>query len=82
MKKSDFTLQSFPAFVDLKSVTLLDTIVIISIATIAVGGVKLIYAYLADKARLFLQNHQIAKIINFTAAVLMISTGIFLIAKN
>lgn len=76
-----FYVSFFPAFVDLKNITLVDTLTIIAIAIVAVGGVKLGYAYLADRARSLFQSSRIMKGINLVAAGVMIVVGIFLIGK-
>lgn len=80
-KATLFYLGFFPAFVDLSQVTFLDTGIIIAIATAAVGGVKLGYAFMANKARLMISS-QIARGLNITAGCVMIAVGVFLIIKN
>ena len=77
-----FYLSFFPAFLDLKSVSILDTIIVMAIATITIGGAKLSYAYMADRARSFLTSSKIKKRINAIAGSVMISTGVFLIVKT
>lgn len=77
-----FYLGFFPAFVDLSSVTLSDIGLIMLVATLAVGGVKLIYAYMADKARLLINSGRARKILNIVAGSLMIASGIWLVAKT
>ena len=77
-----FYISFLPAFVDLSSVTIVDTIIIMVSATIAVGSVKLAYAYMADKSRLLFKSARTKKIINFTAGSVMIGTGIFIMAKT
>ncbi len=77
-----FYLGFFPAFIELKNVSILDTCIIMAIATIAVGGVKLGYAYMADKARLIFQSSRAKKIINIIAGTVMIGTGILLLVKT
>ena len=44
-----FYLGFFPAFLDLSAITFLDTGIITGIVIVAVGGVKLGYAYMADR---------------------------------
>lgn len=53
-----------------------------AIATIAVGGVKLAYAYMADKARLLFKSSRAKKGINIIAGTVMIGTTILLLAKT
>lgn len=74
-----FYLGLFPAFVDLSSVSMAEIGIIMLVATLAVGGVKLIYAYLADRARLIFNNSRAKKAINITAGSLMMVTGIYLV---
>jgi threonine/homoserine/homoserine lactone efflux protein len=80
-KATLFYLGFFPAFLDLSQISYLDTVIIIGITIVAVGGVKLGYALMADQARL-LVNSKTRKIINIVAGVVMIAVGLFLIPKG
>ncbi|MFB2895878.1 LysE family translocator [Aerosakkonemataceae cyanobacterium BLCC-F50] len=80
-KATLFYLGFFPAFVDLSKVSWFDTGVIIAIATLAVGGVKLSYAFMANKARLLISS-KITKVLNIIAGCVMIAVGVFLIIKT
>lgn len=80
-KATLFYLGFFPAFIDISQISYLDTGIIIAVATVAVGGVKLGYAFMADKARL-LFNSNIRNKINTIASFVMISMGIFLLIKT
>ena len=77
-----FYISFFPAFIDSNTITVLDTIAIISIAILTIGGIKVAYVYMADKAKLLLKDSMVIKTINLIAGTLMIAAGIFLIAKN
>ncbi len=77
-----FYLSFFPAFLDLSSVSVVDTGIIMAIAALAVGGVKLGYAYMADQARFLFQSSQAKRAMNMTAGSVMIGTGIFLMANT
>ena len=77
-----FYIGFFPAFLELSSVSIFDTSIIMVIAAIAVGGVKLGYAYMADKARLLFKSSRVKKVMNITAGSVMIGTGIFLVVKT
>jgi threonine/homoserine/homoserine lactone efflux protein len=68
-----------PAFVDLSTISFVDTIIIMIGATLSAGGVKLLYAYMGDRSRLLFQSHKAKKVINISAAVVMITTGLFLV---
>ena len=74
-----FYLGFFPAFIDLSGVTFLDTGIILVIAALAVGGPKLVYAVLADRAGVLLINTGAYKAINGVAGLLLIGIGLFLI---
>lgn len=42
-----FYLGLFPVFIDLSLATVTDAVIIVTAATVAVGGVKLVYAFVA-----------------------------------
>jgi threonine/homoserine/homoserine lactone efflux protein len=79
-KATLFYLGFFPAFLDLTQVSVLDTLIIITIATLSVGGVKLTYALMADRARLLI-NAKRRKVMNAIAGCVMMTVGIFLFVK-
>lgn len=76
-----FYLFSFPAFLDLSTVSVFDAAVIVAIATLAVGGAKIFYAFMADRARLLIspEGHQG---MNVAAGSVMIAVGVFLLVKG
>jgi len=80
-KATLFYLGFFPAFLDLSQISYFDTSIIIAITIVAVGGVKLGYAFMADRARLLVSS-KIRKGINITAGCVMIAVGIYLIIKS
>ena len=77
-----FYMGFLPAFVDLSTLSITDASVIIATATIAVGGVKIGYAYIANSAKLFFQNAKAIKLINTSAGSIMILTGVYLVVKR
>jgi len=77
-----FYLGFFPAFIDLSRMTPTDTLTIIVIAIVGVGGAKLIYAYLADRASLAFKNTRAVRAINTLAACVMIAVGLTLLLKT
>jgi threonine/homoserine/homoserine lactone efflux protein len=77
-----FYISFLPAFVDMSHISILDTLIIMAISTLIVSGVDMIYAYMADKARLLLNSDKTKKIIDIVAGSIMIGTGIFLMAKS
>jgi threonine/homoserine/homoserine lactone efflux protein len=76
-----FYLVFFPAFVDLSTLSYVDASIIIVIAIVAVGGVKLAYAFMAGRARLFFKRPVAIKRINITAGSIMIAVGVFLLVQ-
>jgi threonine/homoserine/homoserine lactone efflux protein len=76
-----FYLGFFPAFIDLSQMTPADTLIIIFIAVIGVGGAKLVYAYLADRASLLFKNSRAIRGINWLAGSVMIAVGVALLLK-
>jgi threonine/homoserine/homoserine lactone efflux protein len=77
-----FYLGFFPAFFDLRLLTPLDTLLIILVATLGVGGPKLLYAWLADRASLIFDNRRAVRGLNLFAAVIMIAVGVVLVLKT
>ena len=62
--------------------TPVDTLVIILIAIVGVGGAKLIYAWLADRASLIFRNTRAIRALNIFAALVMIAVGVALLLKT
>jgi len=79
-KATLFYLGFFPAFLDISKISYLDTCIIIAITIVGVGGVKLCYAFMASRAKLFI-NYRIRKGINIAAGCVMIAVGVFLVTK-
>jgi threonine/homoserine/homoserine lactone efflux protein len=75
-----FYLGFFPAFFDISKISYFDTAIVIAIATVAVGSVKLIYASMANRARLLIRS-KISRGINIAAGCVMIAVGAFLVIK-
>lgn len=77
-----FYMGLFPAFLDLSGVTLTDTVIIMLVATVVVGGVKLSYVFAADKAMSFLDNPAARRVLNVAAGCMLCGTGIYLLARS
>ena len=60
----------------------LSSITIMLIATIAVGGVKTSYAYLAERAKRFFENTGAKRKLDIAAGVLLLGTGLFVFFRN
>ena len=74
-----FYLGFFPAFVDLAAVTPVDTVVIVAIAVLSVGGAKLAYAYLAARASQLVRRSGLYRALHVVAGLTLVSVGIVLI---
>jgi threonine/homoserine/homoserine lactone efflux protein len=77
-----FYLGFLPAFVNLATMTPADTLIIIVLATIGVGGAKLIYAGLAVRASQLLKNTRAIRAMNMLASCVMIAVGLVLLIKT
>jgi threonine/homoserine/homoserine lactone efflux protein len=77
-----FYLGFFPAFIDLSTMTPADTLIIVLIAILGVGGAKLMYAFLADRASVMFKDSRALRGINILAACIMIAVGIALLLKT
>jgi len=75
-----FYLGFFPAFIDLKVLSLADFLIVICLTILGVGGVKLAFAALADRAVVFWGSN-ILRRINVLAGGLMCAIGLYLIAR-
>jgi threonine/homoserine/homoserine lactone efflux protein len=71
----------FPAFLDLEAISVWDIALIILIATLAVGGVMLGYAFAASKSRRLLSSARAQKNVNRTASGVMACSGVLLATK-
>ncbi|MGK7911134.1 MAG: LysE family translocator [Synechococcus sp.] len=72
----------FPAFVDVSSLSTWHVGTILGVAAIAVGGVKVGYAFLADRARTFLIHPKVRLAMNYASAIVLFGTGLFVLAKR
>ncbi|WP_437674447.1 LysE family translocator [Sorangium sp. So ce131] len=77
-----FYMGLFPAFMDMSRVSLADTALVMSIATVVVGGVKIGYAYAAERAAVFFENARARRRMNIAAGAVMIGTGIYLLLRG
>ena len=73
-----FYLGLIPAFITIGHLTLANEIVIVGMVASLVGGVLLVYAWLAVTARHFLNNPRRVRLLNRTAATTMIGSGVAL----
>lgn len=79
-KATLFYLGFLPAFLDISQISYLDTAIVVAITIVAVGGVKLFYAFMAHKARSLLRFHSTG--INRIAGAVMVAVGIVVLSKS
>ncbi|WP_437813608.1 LysE family translocator [Sorangium sp. So ce1078] len=77
-----FYMGLFPAFLDLSSVSLADTAILMSIATGVVGGVKLGYAYAAERATSLFEKSTARRRLNMAAKTVMLGTGVYVLFRG
>ncbi len=76
-----FYVSLFPAFVDLSALRITDVLMIAIITIIAVGGVKIFYAFSAKKVVSISRSLNIQGAAKKTAGVFMVGAGSYLIVK-
>ncbi|MGA0032290.1 MAG: LysE family translocator [Burkholderiales bacterium] len=76
-----FYLGFFPAFLDLNGLSILDITLVLSITVLTVGGVKLVYAALAARARGW-AGAGTARGISLVAGLVMIAVGLALLLRG
>ena len=76
-----FYLGFLPAFVDLTTISLMQTGMILVIAVFAVGTPKLVYAVLAERAGRWTKGSRVASVKNKLAGSVMIGVGILLVVR-
>lgn len=74
-----FYVSFLPAFLDVSTASMADIGILLTSATVAVGGGKLVYVYLADQSRQLFQRHRARKVLNLTAGSVMVGTGLMLL---
>ncbi|MGF1778925.1 LysE family translocator [Vibrio nomapromontoriensis] len=77
-----FYMGFFPAFIDLKSIDVLDAFLIIAISTLSVGGVLCSYAIMASKAGRLLEGKQSKRWLHRLSGSILASCGTALIVKT
>lgn len=77
-----FYVSLFPAFVDVMTIKAVDITVLVVLTVVAVGGVKLAYAYFATRLVALAKTFRAQRAIKTTAGGLMVGAGAYLIAKH
>lgn len=76
-----FYLGFFPAFFDVSVITRLDVCLIMAITTVAVGGVKVAYAYMAGRAGLLL-NFRFKRGVSMAGGGVLVLVGFLQLIKS
>jgi threonine/homoserine/homoserine lactone efflux protein len=77
-----FYLGFFPAFIDLNNISQTDIGIIIVVTIIAVGGVKVAYAFASNQASALLKNTTAKTMLNRFAGCAMLVTGGYLVITS
>ena len=77
-----FYLGFLPAFLDMSTITLQDTLIVMLLATVSVGGVMLLYAIAAAAVRTQLNKPSVLRKMNIGAGALLLITGVMLVIQN
>ncbi|MEZ8191881.1 LysE family translocator [Vibrio sp. 1F279] len=77
-----FYMGFFPAFIDLKTFTTTDVMMILVISTVAVGGVLSLYACTASKARFVFQGRSAKMLLNRLSGGFLATCGTLLALKT
>ena len=72
----------FPAFLDMATLRASDIVGIVVVTIIAVGGVKIFYAYSAQRLARRFKNKKAQKLIKTSAGCCMIGAGAYIITKS
>lgn len=72
----------FPAFVDMTSLTVADIVGIVLVTICAVGGVKLIYAYSAQRIAQSLKKRKIQDLARKVVGCIILGVGAYLIVST
>jgi threonine/homoserine/homoserine lactone efflux protein len=72
----------FPAFVDLSAIATLDFIWILSLATVAVGGVMMTYVWLAHRGKSSFASRRHSKGLRYASGITLFGSGIFVASRG
>ena len=74
-----FYMGLFPAFVNLQTISIGQTLLIMGMAALIIGGVKITEAYLADRAKRLFESARVQTILNMMSGCVLLSTGLALL---
>ncbi|EDX85654.1 translocator protein, LysE family [Synechococcus sp. PCC 7335] len=76
-----FYMGLFPAFVNLQTISIHQTLLIMGMAALIIGGVKTTEAYLADRAKKVLEDVRVQRTLNMMSGCVLLGTGLVLLVK-
>ena len=76
-----FYLGFFPAFLDVSTMSLWDVGVVLVLVVVALGGVKLGYAAMAHRVRLFFNRGKVYKRFNMVSGSVLVGIGVVVLMK-
>lgn len=76
-----FYMGLFPAFVNLRTISVTQTLMIMGMAALIIASVKITEAYLADRTKGFFDNARMQKTLNMLADCVFISTAVVLFTQ-
>jgi threonine/homoserine/homoserine lactone efflux protein len=77
-----FYISFFPAFLDLSAVTIPDALILFCIATVSIGGVKALYAWLAYQASTRYAARQPSRVLRVCAGSMLVGSSIYVAARS
>lgn len=69
----------FPAFIDMSALSVADVLLIIGITAVALGGAKLVYAYLAVRVGRVMNMAGVATTLNRLAGLIVMGVGVYVL---
>lgn len=76
-----FYMGLLPAFVNLRTISVAQTLTVMGMAALIIGSVKITEAYLADRVKGFFKNARIQRNLNMAAGCVLIGTGVILVIR-
>ena len=76
-----FYMGLLPAFVNLQTISVGQTLIVMSMAVLIIGSVKISEAYLADRAKRVFDNARIRRLLDTTAGCVLVATGLLLLVR-
>jgi threonine/homoserine/homoserine lactone efflux protein len=77
-----FYVSFLPAFLDLSIASAVDAMILYIVATIAIGGVMLTYAYITHKTKTSLEGSRKGALIRYGSGVLLLGSGLYVAARS